>query len=599
MGGHYGSIHIRTDDSEAVWSAVAEIARERKLKFFIAPVITGWIAVFPENNGQDSTISEQLASRLPEKELIQCLVHDDDIFAYWFFENGSLKDRYNSCPTYFSDKNPEPRGGNAQSLAHLLVKGGTVPKLQGLLDRERFDFEMERFDKFAALLGLPNAVTAYEYLQGGERDGIKHWGKFVHVPDLTAEKDAKRAAAAKVRSEMKRLLREGILLVDQVGEKTAHRDSFKSPAWCINPAADDVLIAWSCTWYIGPSPKAPLARLGPGSWQPRPTYIELSGGVRRLEFSNSGRWLAVEGEERQIWDMSSGSVRPLMPEPRSIRSVCFSPDDQFYFSDSESGVKVVSVKDFQAVKPIPLEVVTQEMAVHPEGRVLAIVDNYGVLILINLETFQVITQAWIKERFGILPEGIRAAMVERAKQSFLTELAPHLSASALKSHRAGSERHFLPKDPIRTVTFSPDGKWLFCGTREGLHALEWNEVVACPDMSPVTSCFFVRADIVEKELPGGTVHKSSLVYAVVFDSVRQRVLFSGLEGKVRYLELASGNFGDLLVPPDPAPIFECELLPNRSALVCTARKIERNQNPPSHFQVWNYPKLCEAAGIPF
>jgi WD40 repeat protein len=599
MGGHYGSIHIRTDDFEAVRSAVAEIARERRLKFLIAPVIGGWVSVFPENNGQDPSISEPLVQLLPDKEFIQCLVHDDDIFAYCFFQDGSLKDRYNSCPTYFGDKNPEPRGGNAQSLAHLLVKGGTVPKLQALLDRERFDLEMERFDKFAALLGLPNAVTAYEYLQSGERDGIKHWQKFVHVPDLTAEKDAKRAAAAKARSEMKRLVREGVLLTDLIGEQLSPRSRFSSPKWCVNHATNGVLIAWSPAWSTGSDSRLPLLHFQSGSWKPQPADIELPGRVHELTMSESGRWLAVEGSERQIWDMATGVSHRLVAEARSVSSACFSPDEQFYFSGSENGVKIVPLADVQAVRPIPLSLMAKEMKIHPGGRILAIIDNYGILILINLETFQIITQAWIKERFGILPEHLRGAMVEDAKKSFFELLASDKSPSEQEKFRNESDRHFLPKDPIRTTTFSPDGKWLFCGTREGLHALEWKEVAACPDMSPVTSRFFVRADIVEKELPGGTVHKSSLVYAVVFDSARERVLFSGLEGKVRYLELASGKFGDLLVPPDPVPMFECGLLPDRSALVCTSVKLGLNQKSPSHFQVWSYPKLCEAAGITF
>ena len=46
-------------------------------------------------------------------------------------------------------------------------------------------------EQFAGLLNLPNAMTAYEYLQDGERDGIEKWKQFIHVPDLAPEREAK------------------------------------------------------------------------------------------------------------------------------------------------------------------------------------------------------------------------------------------------------------------------------------------------------------------------------------------------------------------------------------------------------------------------
>jgi len=204
MGAHYGSIHVRTEDAAAIKTAVELISQERNLRFLIAPSIKGWITIFPEQNGQDSTVAELLAAKLANETLIHCLVHDDDVFAYSFFEHGKLVDCYNSRPDYFGEPNPPPRGGNAQAFARLLSKQAKVAQLQALLDAERPTLESNRLEDFAVLLELPNALSAYEYLQDGERDGIRQWKKFVHIPNLSGEKSVKRAAAAKVRTELLR-----------------------------------------------------------------------------------------------------------------------------------------------------------------------------------------------------------------------------------------------------------------------------------------------------------------------------------------------------------------------------------------------------------
>src|SRR5512138_89767 len=103
MGGHYGTIHVRTEDRDAVRSAVESIVSERSGRFLIAPPIDGWVTVYPEHNGQDQAVSDALAAKLPGLALIHCLVHDDDVFAYWLFQGGRVVDTYNSCPDYFGD----------------------------------------------------------------------------------------------------------------------------------------------------------------------------------------------------------------------------------------------------------------------------------------------------------------------------------------------------------------------------------------------------------------------------------------------------------------------------------------------------------------
>ncbi len=106
MGGRYGSIHIRTDDRDAVLRALDKFEVNLTRNFLVAPVIDGWVTVFPEHNGQDAAVFEPLANKLSGYALVCCLVHDDDVFAYWLYDRGQLIDSYNSCPDYFGSKEP-------------------------------------------------------------------------------------------------------------------------------------------------------------------------------------------------------------------------------------------------------------------------------------------------------------------------------------------------------------------------------------------------------------------------------------------------------------------------------------------------------------
>src|SRR5207253_5307288 len=180
MGSFYGSIHVRTDDRPAVLDAAEAIARKGRARFLVSPVLRGWVTLFPNGSGQDESLSRTLARRL-RQEIIQVIVHDDDIFCYAYYRDGNLVDQYNSQPDYFgaaSRKKKEQSRGRPETLAPLLAKPEYLDELKELLSPERADettFASATLQRFAALLGLPNVETAYEYLMQGETDGIEGW----------------------------------------------------------------------------------------------------------------------------------------------------------------------------------------------------------------------------------------------------------------------------------------------------------------------------------------------------------------------------------------------------------------------------------------
>jgi hypothetical protein len=218
MGTFYGSVLGQTEKLDEVLKALNEVAQATDCKFLIGPVMKGWISAFPNNSGQNEQTSLEIAKRLSH-EIFHLIVHDDDIFAYFFFRKGQLVDQYDSCPDYFRKVSPEEKlrwQGRPELFQDLLTKPGTLDKLKSLLaaNRKDYTFEQERMREFVALLGLPNALSSYEYLDSGERDGIKGWKQFIHIPDLTAKKSAERAAQNRIKAEKKRLQSGGLFLAE-------------------------------------------------------------------------------------------------------------------------------------------------------------------------------------------------------------------------------------------------------------------------------------------------------------------------------------------------------------------------------------------------
>src|SRR5262249_8104767 len=148
-------------------------------------------------------------------DIFHLFVYHDDIFVYYFYRNGLLLDEYNSDPNYFEERasqEKEKLHGRPELFRDILPVENNLDKMKVLLDSDRSKFTVEqyRMEKFIKLAGLPGVLSSYEYLRDGERSGIKDWKQFYHIPDLTAEKAARKAAEAALAQEKRRLTREGL-----------------------------------------------------------------------------------------------------------------------------------------------------------------------------------------------------------------------------------------------------------------------------------------------------------------------------------------------------------------------------------------------------
>ena len=80
MGGHYGSVQLRTADRPRVLAAAEAVARELNLKCLVGPALGGWVGVYPEGHGQDQAVGERIAAAVGGHAL-HCTPGDDNTAA--------------------------------------------------------------------------------------------------------------------------------------------------------------------------------------------------------------------------------------------------------------------------------------------------------------------------------------------------------------------------------------------------------------------------------------------------------------------------------------------------------------------------------------
>jgi len=117
MGEFYGSIHVRTESYDSTKRLLEGIAKKQGHKFYLSPPIDGWISFFPAKYGQ-IPLGLEIAKNT-RSDVLQLLVHDDDIFCYWYYRDGRVVDEYNSRPGYFGEEVTEDDMGRLKGRAEV------------------------------------------------------------------------------------------------------------------------------------------------------------------------------------------------------------------------------------------------------------------------------------------------------------------------------------------------------------------------------------------------------------------------------------------------------------------------------------------------
>jgi GNAT superfamily N-acetyltransferase len=110
-GESYASLHVQTDDVDAVQAAVAKYLPRlgRSSGGRVSEPRNGWVALYDELLDRDRRARERLASELSNATAaVVCAlaVEDGQVVRYTLYERGSIVDEYQSLPEYFGPLPP-------------------------------------------------------------------------------------------------------------------------------------------------------------------------------------------------------------------------------------------------------------------------------------------------------------------------------------------------------------------------------------------------------------------------------------------------------------------------------------------------------------
>ena len=601
MGASYGSIHFRTVDRASVRELLSIISRKTKTRFYLAPAINGWTSTYPSDRGQDERIAKRIAKSF-DGELLQVIVHDDDIFAYAYFRNGEQLDNYNSQPNYFgnvSARQKEKLRGKPAQLAHLLKSPDELLQLEQVLWGSRPTFASESLLRFADMLVLPNAQVTYESLAEGEVEDIQNLDQWIHIPDLSRERSRQRKWDGALEVEKEALLERGILLLEQ----KADTKTFSSPIWFPNPVGRGFFVYWSIFNRREPSP---LLRYAP-PYSASPTMIGLElSEVSDTAMSPSGRYLAVPSSvfpaSVRVLEMSGlqDLVQMKIQHSRIAIEVAFSPDEKLLATLGDELI-ITRVPSGERIAISEPSFTGAHLSFHPSNAylVLGLSDRLTIVNTADGSIVKSIYAGGVEDfafLYQLMGRKLQHEMQEADSkkdaitQTDLAQQQIHEMISALSGGRIpGRQNGLQGRHRLASIKFTPDGKRMLCCSDHGLHVYDWNEVLESMQTTP-EPVFIADPPQSTRTRPVGT---SNYCYDCVVDPTEDCVIFAGLGGIIYSLSLVDGAFRVLLNLPGNPPVIKLDLSRDRSALACTTRPemFKRGGGDAQVLQIFSYPDL--------
>jgi len=587
MGAHYRSLQIKCENRDAVIAAAENLVTAHNGRLFIGSKINGWTGLYLDNSAPTEAFAIAFAKQL-NASVLDLMVHDSDIFIYNFYRGDQLIDEYSSRPDYFEEVSVAEHQrlkGKPEVFRNLVDSDNKLAELGSLLtthDDEEFVFEENRLEKFAELLGIENTLTSYEYLTRGEWDGINGRKQFVHIPDLTAGKTAAKAASADLRAEIKRLKKEGILCFESL---PPGKHAILLGEAIFDPLRGGILFNWGS---YASNPVEPRLFYAKPPWTSEPEAVEIpasSAFPNNLVFSRTGKWFAYFDGQLRLWDW---------PERRLIEGanvhsspIQFSADEKWLLCRNQQGFDVFSIERKQIIQSGSTGTQPPHfLAWHPSGRFVVTRHRQDQLGLIDLDAGKLVKVLYS----GTISDwsNLSAIFSGTLKQAGISE---EQLGEMKQGFIKGSDEPF-------SLKFSPDGRLLFCATTRGLRVLEWDKVLAAEKSTPAP-LFAASPMPLESPLkPAEQRDYINFIYDVAFDEKRNRLLFCGIEGTVRFFNLNDSSTGILLKPPGKDYIWRLQLSADREFICCfcTPPSDDRN-NKPNRIRVWNYRLLRTATGL--
>jgi hypothetical protein len=537
----------------------------------LAPEIEGWTAIY-SSRGQDGEVPKALHKRL-KTEVLFALVHDGDIFCYDYYRDGKLVDEYNSRPDYFEKVSPKKRrslAGRPELLLPLLRDPSDLGELGNILHSEPEDdlFDANsRLTQFGELLGLPNCTTCYDYLMGDEEDeAIERRAEFVHIPDLAPEKAARASARGALRAETGRMQTEGLL-------------SFEQSPSPLPPAADPAGIGFvtadrDMTFR---AIERPLYRIAPPFEEgPKPLGI-VAVPRRPVVLSPSGRFLAMINERIEVWDREARTRIAAMQSEPPVNAVCFLAEEKGLVAGGRR-LEVFSLPDGNLVRTIEVSA-GHAMALYPAGPLLVLVSGRATVQVVDLDAGHVVRKFFLDSRqdlgaFEKMQLALMSAAAEKARQQAHRKVASASGGTPefaeWEAALAAQAAEPLTAEQPEAFLFSPDGRYLICGTNKAAWVFRWRSLLASGVETP-PAVYRYRSESKASEMPMAFMFPTDFsagVGALAYDADTNCALLGCGDGVVRKMDLASGEVSTLLTVPGGNRI-QSMALSSDGSLLCT------------------------------
>lgn len=153
------------------------------------------------------------------------------------------------------------------------------------------------------------------------------------------------------------------------------------------------------------------------------------------------------------------------------------------------------------------------------------------------------------------------------------------------------ESGYHPTENVFAVDFSNDGTILLAAMDRGVRVYDWREVRRATDRLPTPR------HAVEGTLLKQAFYSSKMTYSVAHDARRGLILWSEIDGKLRFLNQATNDKGTLLALTNRHVMTRFHLCASGDALVAEIMRIGKSESNFAALVVLDYPKLLERAGV--
>jgi hypothetical protein len=158
--------------------------------------------------------------------------------------------------------------------------------------------------------------------------------------------------------------------------------------------------------------------------------------------------------------------------------------------------------------------------------------------------------------------------------------------------RTGEEESgYHPNENVSQLLFSEDGGLLITAMDRGVRVYDWKQVRAAATQLPAP------LHAVDGVLVPRPLVSFKMTFSVAYDARRQLVLWSENDGKLKYLDLRTGQHDTLLALSNYYCLSRIHLCETGDALVCEIVRLGKSQIRLSVLTVLDYPKLLQRAGI--